>query len=135
MKRSEIVLAAADRLAALDKAATPGPWEAIGAHIAKDTGQCTCGSAEPYGHEQFCGVEDIGQFASYEDGTSPDVDLMAALRMAAPFVVTLLRTHAPDLCDVADCRVCQAWVDLAESVPGRSDEADTATPLDLIQDT
>jgi hypothetical protein len=40
------------------EAATPGHWQPFGTSIGAETDRCNChGGIEPYGHEQYCGIE------------------------------------------------------------------------------
>ncbi|MGL4256922.1 MAG: hypothetical protein ACRCSL_11360 [Microbacterium sp.] len=75
-----------DALAALEAAATPPPWHAVGDALAYDTGGCTCGPGGENGlHENGCGLDLLGEMGF------ADAALIAALRNAAPALIDAAR--------------------------------------------
>ena len=54
-------------------------WIALGTAVAEEGNQCTCGAAQPYGHEQYCGLE-----GPVIQGAEEDMRMLAALVNAIP---------------------------------------------------
>ena len=55
---AELLREAAALMRERAEAATPGRWVPFGTSIGSEVDGCTChGGIEPYGHEQYCGIE------------------------------------------------------------------------------
>jgi len=65
---AEIILRAAALMRERAESATPGRWVPFGTSIGAEVDGCTChGGIEPYGHEQYCGVEGPAVHACEQD--------------------------------------------------------------------
>lgn len=98
------------------KGATPGRWVPFGTSIGAEVQGCTChGGIEPYGHEQYCGVE--GPVVHAQE---PDVEHIAPLATPAVAlaVADLLEDAAENLDMQAPSGACRKHWDIRVHIAG-----------------